>query len=103
MDERLHVASLILYLRPRQLDAFKRWAAHRSDLEIALESPEGKLVLIAEMPSHTAINELLEQLQNRPGVLNAVLVYHEELDASTCEELLPQAATTDVVRIVGDT
>ncbi|GGO80484.1 hypothetical protein GCM10011348_17250 [Marinobacterium nitratireducens] len=103
MDERLHIASLIVYLRTRHLAGFRRWVTGFGNLEIAMESPEGKLVLVAELPSHGAINALLEQLQERPGVLNAVLVYHEELDASRCEEPLPQPATaTDVVRIAGE-
>lgn len=104
MTEKLHIASLIVHLRPQNRAGFRRWADSREGLVIELDSPEGKLVLLAETASSAEINVLLEQLQARPGVLNAVLVYHEELDASTCGEAMPRTdGETDLIKIVGET
>ncbi len=79
MPEALQIASLILHCRPERLPAVKANLALLDGLEIYQESPQGKLILVLEAEREEQILDTLGQLQNLPGVLNAVLVYHEIL------------------------
>ena len=75
MPEALQIASLILHCRPERLPAVKANLALLDGLEIYQESPQGKLILVLEAEREEQILDTLGQLQNLPGVLNAVLVY----------------------------
>lgn len=79
MPEALQITSLILHCRPERLPAVKANLALLDGLEIYQESPQGKLILVLEAEREEQILDTLGQLQNLPGVLNAVLVYHEIL------------------------
>ena len=48
-------------------------------LELHQHSPQGKLVVVLETEHEQQILDTIEQIQNLPGVLNAVLIYHELL------------------------
>lgn len=80
MDDVLHIASLLVHCRPETLAALKDNLCLLPDLELHQESPAGKLVVVLEAEHESRILERLDQIQNLPGVLNAVLVYHELLD-----------------------
>ncbi|PAU62789.1 glutamate synthase [Pseudomonas sp. PIC25] len=80
MDDVLHIASLLVHCRPEALAALKDNLRLLPDLELHQESPAGKLVVVLEAEHESRILERLDQIQSLPGVLNAVLVYHELLD-----------------------
>jgi len=48
-------------------------------LELHQESPSGKLVVVLEAEHESRILAAIDHIQQLPGVLNAALVYHEEL------------------------
>jgi nitrate reductase NapD len=75
----LHVASLIAHVRPEQLQSLKHWLAHFSNIEIHAESEQGKLVLVTESDGEQEILRILDELRAQTGVLNAALVYHEQI------------------------
>lgn len=75
----LHVASLIVHVRPEKMLQLKEWLAASSQIEIHAESVQGKLVLVTESDCEQAILRILDELRARAGVLNAALVYHEQI------------------------
>lgn len=84
----LHIASLIAHVRPEKMASLKQWIASAGQLEIHAESEQGKLVLVTESNAEQAIVQILDELRAQPGVLNAALVYHEQiaLDELAAEE-----------------
>ncbi len=79
MDDSLHIASLLVHCRPEQLPAVRANLALLPGLELHQHSPQGKLVVVLETEHEQQILDTIEQIQNLPGVLNAVLIYHELL------------------------
>jgi nitrate reductase NapD len=84
----LHVASLIAHVRPEKMQSLKNWLANFSHIEIHAESELGKLVLVTESDCEEEIIRILDELRAQTGVLNAALVYHEQiaLDELEAEE-----------------
>lgn len=78
----LHIASLILHVRPENLGALKLWLADVEAIEIHAENDQGKLVLVTESDNEQRILQILDELRAQPGVLNAALVYHEQIALS---------------------
>jgi|GEM_PF-602838 len=90
----LHIASLIAHVRPEKMLPLKHWLTAFNHIEIHAESAQGKLVLVTESDDEQEILRILDDLRAQDGVLNAALVYHEQialdelaLDESTLDEL----------------
>lgn len=75
--DELHIASFIVHCWPDHLTAIKVKVNQTEGLETGAESPEGKLVVIAEGPHQGRLLETMELLESQPGVLECILVYHE--------------------------
>lgn len=80
--EELHIASFIVHCWPDHLAAVKAQVERTEGLETGAESPEGKLVVIAEGPHQRQLLETVELLESQPGVLECILVYHELMSAA---------------------
>ncbi|RIA31392.1 periplasmic nitrate reductase chaperone NapD [Ectopseudomonas oleovorans] len=78
-EETVHIASLLIHIRPELLDAVKTNLRQLDGLELHQESPQGKLVVVLETTHERHILDRIDQINNLPGVLNAALVYHELL------------------------
>ncbi|MDF3012352.1 MAG: glutamate synthase [Cellvibrio sp.] len=85
----LHIASLIAHVRPEKMPLLKHWLAGFNNIEIHAESAQGKLVLVTESDDEQEIVRILDELRAHDGVLNAALVYHEQiaLDELALDEL----------------
>lgn len=79
MDHTLHIASLLVHCRPELLPAVKANLRRLPNLELHQESAAGKLVVVLEAEHERHILNAIDQIQQLPGVLNAALIYHEEL------------------------
>lgn len=80
--EELHIASFIVHCWPDHLETIKARVNRTEGLETGAESPEGKLVVIAEGPHQQRLLETVELLESQPGVLECILVYHELMSAA---------------------
>lgn len=78
-EETVHIASLLIHIRPELLDAVKTNLRQLDGLELHQENPQGKLVVVLETTHERHILDRIDQINNLPGVLNAALVYHELL------------------------
>ncbi len=102
MTDCVHIASLIVHVRPEFLAPVTRWIGDHSELELHLSSPQGKLVVVMESQNHFDINTVIETMKDQRGVLNVALVYHEELAQDELEKILVEDAAEQAVRIVGE-
>lgn len=77
----VHIASIVIHVRPHHLAGVKDWIVAYSDVqlqaEIHAESEQGKLVVVLETENEKYILNLIDRVQEQTGVLNAALVYHE--------------------------
>lgn len=85
-NETLHIASLLVHVRPEHGQEVARWLAAQPESEVSAEDPAGKLVVVVESLRETRILELIDAIQIRPGVLGAALVYHQVLDPASADE-----------------
>ncbi|MDD1017127.1 MULTISPECIES: chaperone NapD [Pseudomonas] len=79
MDDSVHIASLVVLVRPELFEAVKANLCLLDNLELHQHSPAGKLVVVLEANAEAQILQRIEQINNLPGVLNAALIYHELL------------------------
>lgn len=75
----LHIASVVVQVRPDAMTPIKNWVEIFPGAETHLEDARGKLVVILEAESERQILDLLDGLNAQAGVFNAALVYHEVL------------------------
>lgn len=97
-SESLHIASLLVHVRPENLGAVSEWFNTQSELEIHLSDDAGKLVVIVETRDHHQINPLIESIKDQTGVLNVAMVYHEELSLADLYDELAEEAGSNAVQ-----
>ncbi|MFV3416047.1 chaperone NapD [Pseudomonas nitroreducens] len=88
----VQIASLIIHTRPELLEAVKANLARLPNLEVHQQSAQGKLVVVLEAEHEASILDNLNAIQNLPGVLNAVLIYHEIVEWPESLQVEPQPA-----------
>lgn len=79
LEKPLHIASLVIHVRPDNLTELKHWLLSQDGVEIHAESAQGKLVVVMETRDQQKILNLIDAAAVQPGALNAALVYHEIL------------------------
>lgn len=82
----LHIASLLVHVRPELFEAVKANLCLLEGVELHQQSPQGKLVVVLETQHEQQILDRIEQINQLPGVLNAALVYHEVLSPEGADE-----------------
>lgn len=80
-DTALHIASVVVQVRPDAMTQIKNWVEVFPGAETHLQDARGKLVVILEAETEQKILDLLDGLNAQAGVFNAALVYHEILTA----------------------
>lgn len=84
LPEQLHIASFVAHVRPTHFAIVRGWLSEQCQKEIqveihAEEPSSGKLVIVTESVEEKFILDFMGELRDKPGVLNAALVYHEYL------------------------
>ncbi|MGC4008138.1 MAG: chaperone NapD [Pseudomonas sp.] len=92
MPESIQIASLLVHTRPELLEAVKANLQRLPNLEVHQQSPQGKLVVVLEAAHEASLLDNLNAIQNLPGVLNAVLIYHEIVEAPEALQVEPELA-----------
>ena len=93
--ESVHIASLLVHVRPQFLASVSQWFGVQAELEIHLADDAGKLVVIVETRDHHQINPLIETIKDQQGVLNVVMVYHEELALADIDDELAEETSVN--------
>lgn len=76
----IHIASLIVHVRPEHMPDISLWLEQQSGVEIHSRSSQGKLAVVLECHHEQAVLDLIDTLTDMPGVLNSALIYHEIID-----------------------
>jgi nitrate reductase NapD len=88
LDPEAHIASLLVHVRPEAEAAVRATLAADPAIEVA-GARDGKLVLVVEAAHERALVQRIDALHALPGVLGAVLVYHQVERAGALDEELP--------------
>ncbi len=70
------IASVLVHVRPEQMDRAARAIAMLKGAEIYTSSPQGKLVVVIEAATVGEIGATLNIISSMPHVLTAALVFH---------------------------
>ena len=88
MNEELHIAGVVVHVRPESTQRVAAAIANLSGAEIHATSGDGKLVVTLEAPSAREIAARIDDIQQFDAVLSASLVYqHNETLEAMMEEV----------------
>ncbi|MXU66661.1 chaperone NapD [Oceanomicrobium pacificus] len=85
MTKPVHISSLLITVRPDRLADVCAAIDAEEIAEVALQDPQGKIVVTLETDSEGQIMDALDRIQVLPGVANASLVFHQIDDAPDTE------------------
>lgn len=77
-----HISSLLVQVSPEHLDETKKRIEAFDEAEIYGVSEVGKIVVVLETQEEGFITDVIEKINNMPGVLGATMVYHQ-IDSGT--------------------
>ena len=77
MAAELHITSCLVHARPDRLDHVRRDLAALEGVAVHGASTAGKIVVTVETENEHGIVARLADMRDLPGVLSAVLVFHQ--------------------------
>jgi len=83
MEQEVHIAGMVVFTLPAQLDAVASCIRSIPSATIHGSSPDGKIVVTLETESTRRTLDYMDAMRALPGVVNVALVYQhaEPLDA----------------------
>ena len=91
--EELHISSFLVHARSDAVDRVAAAMAALDGVEVHGRSEAGKIVVTLESPGERAIVECLAAIRELPGVLSAVLVFHQ-IEANEHREAEPCSSSS---------
>ncbi len=90
----VHIAGILVHCRSDRTGELASAIDAMPGAEVFQQSPQGKLVVVAEAAAAKAVLDLIDAIRALPGVFNVSLVYqHAEPAAALGEALAPGAGT----------
>ncbi len=94
-EAEVHIASFVVQHRQDAADLLARHVAGHDELTLALRGPTRSVVLCESAGRH-AVMDRVESLNELPGVLNVLLVYHHAEPGSALDAEMPLPPVTGV-------
>lgn len=97
IENESHITSFIVQLQPEFLLATTERIEAIDGAAVHIAHPDGKLIVVMEAESLGTVTERIADISGFPGVLSAVLVYHQIEDTERLDDLIdvePEADTT---------
>lgn len=73
----VHISSLLVQVSPEHLNTTKKLIEDFEEAEIYGVNDVGKIVVVLETQKEGFISDIIEKINNMPGVLGATMVYHQ--------------------------
>lgn len=93
-----HITSFIVQLQPEVLLATTERIEAIDGASVHISHPEGKLIVVMEAKSLATVTERIADISGFPGVLSAVLVYHQIEDTDRLDDLVDVDPPADAIR-----
>lgn len=90
MKDQMHISSLIVHVRPDSMDAMREYIEGQGG-DVPAIDPVGKIVVVLETETDSAVTEFANTIAMMDGVLSANLVFHH-FDSS-------EHAMTDPIKV----
>jgi len=81
----MNISGVLVHAAPAKFEQVKRQLLALPDVEIPLDNPDGRIVVIIDEKSDIPSGESLMKIQNIDGVLSASLVY-QHIEEEEAEE-----------------
>lgn len=75
MSDNAHISSLIVHVKPDRMDAIRQYIEGQGG-EVPAIDPVGKMVVVLETETDSAVTEFANTIALMDGVLSANLVFH---------------------------
>lgn len=75
MEQEVHIAGVVVYSRPAQLDSVTSCIAAVPGADIHASNAEGKIVVTLETDSTKRTLDIMDAMRALPGVVDVALVY----------------------------
>jgi len=82
----MNICGVVVHTRPERAEEIKQKLLKIPGVDVFGGEKEGKLVVTVEEQEKKGLAERLVEINNINGVINAVMVYHQEADDETLEE-----------------
>jgi len=82
----IHIASFVLLAHADALPGVLQHVGLLPDVEVAAQSPSGKLVLLIEAEHERRVADMADAIRNLRGVLSLSMIEHHMDDASSMSE-----------------
>ncbi|MEP3280314.1 MAG: chaperone NapD [Stappiaceae bacterium] len=99
-ENEVHITSILVQIKPAHSGSVSGLIAKIPGAEIHSDITDGKLVVFLEAKSLQQITERIDHIAAQPGVISAVLVYHQVEDGDRLDDLIDvDSAVIDVAPI----
>lgn len=89
MEQEIHIAGVVVYVQPAQLDSVKSCIEAVPGAEVPASNGDGKLIVTLETGSTKRTLDIMDAIRALPGVIDVVLVYqHAEPSAALDQEVI---------------
>jgi len=96
-----HISSLLVQVSPEHLNTTKKLIEEFEEAEIYGVNEVGKIVVVLETQTQGFITDVIEKINNMPGVLGATMVYHQ-IDSEPNTDTNTNNLTPDTSYIVSE-
>lgn len=86
VDDRIHIASLLLQVMPAEVESIRAAVASLPDAEFHPTAHPNKFAVVLEAGNERALSAATEQLSGLPGVLTVSIVAHLTERADSLED-----------------
>lgn len=81
----MNISSVIVIPHPERIEAVRTQLAKLAGVEVAVVSPEGKIIATIETEGDRETIQMYESISLMDGVLSASMVYHQKEDEPEVE------------------
>jgi periplasmic nitrate reductase NapD len=85
-EPELHIAGVLVHVRPLAQDSACRAIAALPEAEVAQAGDNGRVVVVVEAPSGHAVMQVIDRIRAVPGVVDVALVYQHAEPAAAMNE-----------------
>lgn len=98
IEKESHITSFVVQSQPEFLSATSQRIEAIDGASVHVTHPDGKLVVVMEADSLATVTDWIADISGFPGVLSAVLVYHQIEDTDRLDDLIDVEPNADATR-----
>lgn len=98
IENETHITSFVVQVQPDFLGATAERIEAMDGAAIHTTHPDGKIIVVMEAQSLGTVTDRIADISGFPGVLSAVLVYHQIEDTERLDDLIDVEPDADSTR-----